>query len=436
MKRAPAVLALFMILSSCMPSLPPSPIIPPPSADKCVGTQGYAASFGGRRTFLWRPAWLNLIKAHDSAQALRDRIVARAEAALAGAAPSVMDKTGTPPSGDKHDFLSWPMYWWSVGPKDPSGPEAYEARDGQVNPERTSRRFDSSSFAEMRSRVVTLSLGHFLTGDRRYSRKASELLAAWFVDPATAMNPNLDFSQAVPGKRAPFAIDGIGLVQVIEAIGLLEASGDLAPDTQRGLETWFSRYVDWLTGPRSPQDRGAANNIALSYDLQLVEAALFSGRIDVARSVIQALPQERLMKQVAADGSLPLEVVRANGLTYSLFTLQMMFQLADLGACVDVDLWSIPENGAGIRAALDFLVPFIGREDKWPYPQAKRSPDDIRQLREAFRRLLAQAAWIYHEPRYLADAAALDADRSNADQVWWLGLMGLPELAPPDPSGD
>jgi hypothetical protein len=382
---------------------------------------------------MWRPAWLNLIKTDARAAALRDRIVARAEDALAGAAPSVMAKTAVPPSGDRHDFLSWPMYWWPIGPKDPSGPDEYEVRDGQANPERTSRQFDSSALAEMHTRVVTLSLGYFLTGDRRYSWKASELLAAWFVDPATAMNPNLDFAQSVPNQKPPNAIEGIRLVQVIEAIGLLDPSDDLSSDTKRGLKDWFSRYVDWLTGPRSPQDRGAKNNIALGYDLQLVEAALFSGRIDVARSAIQALPQERLMKQIAADGSLPLEVVRANGLSYSLFALQMMFQLADLGACVDADLWSTQENGAGIRAALDFLVPYFGHEETWPYPQARRAPEDIRSLRHAFRRLLSQAAWIYHEPRY---RAALDANGSGADGVWWTGLMGLPELAPPDPQID
>jgi hypothetical protein len=431
MKRAPAVLALCMVLGSCVPPPPPAPIIPPPSTDKCTGAQGYAASFGGRRTFLWRPAWLNLIKTDPRAQALRMRIVARAEDSLFGAAPSVMGKTTVPPRGDKHDFLSWPMYWWQLGPN------AYEARDGQVNPERNSNQFDSAAFAEMHRRVVTLGLGYFLTGDRRYSRKASELLAAWFVDPATAMNPNLDFAQVVPGGKAPLAIEGIRLVQVVEAIGLLDASDDLSPQMKQGLKTWFSRYVDWMTGPSSPQDRRAENNVALGADLQVAESALFSGRVDVARAVIQALPRDRLMQQIAADGHLPREVVRANGLSYSLFALQMMFQLADLGECVDADLWSHhEENGAGIRTALDFLVPYFGHEDQWPYPQARRGAADIRNLRQRFGQLLAQAAWIYREPRYLAAAAALNADGASTDGVWWTGLMALPELAPPNPSED
>ena len=423
MKNSLAILALCAVLGGCAPPRPAAPTIPAPAAEKCVGTQGYSESFGGRRTFLWRPAWLNLIKTDDSARELRDRIIARAEQSLAGAAPNVMTKSEVPPSGDKHDFLTWPTYWWRTGPN------AVEARDGVANPEAKSDKFDESALQEMQARVVMLSLGAFLTGDRRYSQKATELLAVWFVDPATAMNPNMNFAQIVPGtQKPPTAVQAIQLVQIVEAIGLLESSDDLSPDAKLALQGWFSRYVDWMRGPRGQQDRWAPNNRSLGYDLQLIEFALFAGRDDVARAVIQKLPRERLWRQISADGRLLQEVQRTNGLSYSLFALQMMFQLADLGDCLGVDLWSYRENGAGIRPVLDYLVPFIGHEERWPFAQHSKRPEDIQNMRRRFRALLSEAAWIYREERYLADVAALDAgDAEEKDGVWWTGPMAWPD---------
>ena len=393
-------LALSLTLSGCVPPRVTETVMPPPAAETCSATDGYAQSFGGRRTFTWRPAWLAQIKTDE---ALRDRLLTRAEQALAGAAPSVTAKWAMPPSGDMHDYLSWPVYWWEVGPNE------YETRDGTVNPDSKTQKFDASALRNMQRRVTSLSLGYFLTDDDRYVRKAAELLTTWFVDPATAMNPNLNFSQAVSGQRGPTTVESTRLIAVVESIGLLEGSGDLSPDTRAALRNWFSRYVDWMIGPQGPGDRFATNNWGLSYDLQLTEFALFAGRIDVARDVMRHVPGERLAKQIASDGRLPAETARTHGLRYSVFALGLLFQLADLGRCLDLDLWSNRDSGTGIRTALDFLIPFVGHEDKGPYQESK-DPEDIRRMRQGFRRLLLKAGWAYREPTYFADAAALDAD--------------------------
>jgi len=56
-----------------------------------------------------------------------------ADEALKAGPFSVMDKKLTPPSGDKHDYMSFGPYWWG-GPKKADG-LPYIRRDGQVNPE-------------------------------------------------------------------------------------------------------------------------------------------------------------------------------------------------------------------------------------------------------------------------------------------------------------
>src|SRR5512142_174353 len=58
----------------------------------------------------------------------------RDAAAALGAGPfSVIQKSRVPPSGDKHDYLSFGPYWWP-DPKKPNG-LPYIRRDGEVNPE-------------------------------------------------------------------------------------------------------------------------------------------------------------------------------------------------------------------------------------------------------------------------------------------------------------
>src|SRR4051812_26467202 len=116
MKISSLILLLCASLSSSAPPAPALPTLLPAATERCDGIRGYADQFGRRRTFLWRPAWLNLMKTEESAGALRAQILAKAEQALAGPAPSVVTKTEIPPSGDKHDFFSWPTYWWRTGP--------------------------------------------------------------------------------------------------------------------------------------------------------------------------------------------------------------------------------------------------------------------------------------------------------------------------------
>ena len=47
-----------------------------------------------------------------------------------------------------------------------------------------------------------------------------------------------------------------------------------------------------------------------------------------------------------------------------------LFELALLGENVGVDLWNFrTADGRNIRKALDYLIPFVTGEQKWPYQQ-------------------------------------------------------------------
>jgi len=91
-------------------ALAAEPAVPPSPSGLCRGGDGTSAAFGGRRTFRWNPEALEYAKADRDAPAITRAyaaVIKRADVALAGPTYTVVDKTRTPPSGDKHDSATW-----------------------------------------------------------------------------------------------------------------------------------------------------------------------------------------------------------------------------------------------------------------------------------------------------------------------------------------
>ena len=135
-----------------------------------------------------------------------------------------MDKTQLPPSGNKHDFLSQNPYRWQ-NPDTPNG-LPYIFRDGKTNPEADSIP-DKRTMDDMVDTVKILSLVIILLIITNTPLKYPELLRVWFLDNATRMNPNLNYSEMIPGKDKSYSsgiIAGWSLVDVIDSIGMIQNS--------------------------------------------------------------------------------------------------------------------------------------------------------------------------------------------------------------------
>jgi hypothetical protein len=280
---------------------------------------------------------------------------------------SVTQKPQTPPSGDKHDYISLAPYWWP-NPAAPGG-VPYIRRDGETNPA-AAQVPDHKNFSKLMSATRTLALAYYLLGDQAYAAQCAKLLRVWFLDPATRMNPSLTFAQAVIGRnegRGTGLIETREITQILDAVGLLTDSRAWTAADQQGMQDWCSRFLQWMLSSSNGKDESAAkNNHGTYYDVQIIALALFVGKKDVADRVLREAPKKRIEPQVEPDGRQPLELARTKSAGYSLMNLSGLFELARLGDATGADLWSFQtKDGRSIRKALDYLVPFGTGERKW-----------------------------------------------------------------------
>ena len=274
---------------------------------------------------------------------------------------SVMDKAEAGPSGDKHDYVSYAPYWWP----DPAKPNGlpYIRKDGYRNRELIARG-DAARFGAMAEAVEQLAK----SPDQAHQENAARRLRVWFLDPATRMNPHLDYGQAVPGRntgRGAGLIDMRRLIDLTAAVALLEQSGAFTKQDRVQFDTWTRAYLKWLTtSPIGLEEQKAANNHGSWYAAQLIALHLSLGDRDAARRVGAGL-EARIAKQIMPTGEQPLETTRQDGYSYSVFNLRALLTAAVMVKPLGVDLLA---SGA-IDRAIAYLKPFERGEQKWPHRQ-------------------------------------------------------------------
>jgi hypothetical protein len=310
---------------------------------------------------------------------------------------SVMDKQVVPPSGDKHDYLSYARYWWP-NPNTKDG-IPYIRRDGKTNEELLAKG-DRVPIGKMYDDLETLALAGYLLNDERYSNHAALLVRTWFLEPATRMNPHLRYGQAVPGQkegRGAGIIDTRYFIRVLDSVTLLQQTGIWTDEDQMALVEWMREYLDWLQHDPMGQDEASErNNHGTWYDAQVASIAMFIGERELARQIVEDAKVKRIGRCIEPDGRQPEELERTKGLHYSAFNLSAMSVLGRIGEQVDVDLWNYQSaDGRSMRRALDFMMPYLAGEKEWPHEQI----DEI-DVGASDRGLFNLAAARYREPKY------------------------------------
>lgn len=283
---------------------------------------------------------------------------------------SVMDNKQTPPSGDKHDYCSVGPYWWP----DPSKPDGlpYIRRDGEVNPEYYE--YDNVGLKNTVSAVQKLARAWYFTNDTKCAERAALLLRTWFLDPATKMNPHLQYGQAIPGRtegRGIGIIDTAQVIYLVDAVGLLRCSEAWPESDHRKLQAWFQAYLKWLlTSSHGKAEANTKNNHAVWYDAQVASFALFVEDKATARRVLEQVGPRRIARQIEPDGRMPYELARTRSFSYTRMNLRGFLHLAKLAEHVGVDLWGYrSEDGRSIEVALDWFEPYVAGRAEWGHKQ-------------------------------------------------------------------
>jgi len=406
--------------SAPAPTPPPASSAPAPAAPRvfCLSRSGLAAA--------------RALVARDDPAVRPSLARLRREATLAlDVGPySVVLKSAVPPSGNKHDYQSLAPYAWP-DPDKPGG-LPYKGRDGLTNPEWW-QDYDRVPLERLAQAAEVLAAMYHFTGDAASARRAAHLLRVWFLDPATAMTPDLLYAQAVPGRHPgrPHAIDTRFLTRVIDSVGLLGGSPAWTDRDQAGLVAWFRTFVANQQRRMDEGYRTAAHNIASFYQAQIAAQALFVGDLDLARTML-ARTRDRLAAAVGPDGFFTVERNRTRSFSYSCFHLFALFNLAAMGTHAGVDLWHFATpDGRSLRRALDAVAAHAGSypPPHWPFAESGHTPGDWWDpAHDQLPVVLFHAAQVYHEPAYLSAAEKILAPRGGLDAHRLLLLGGFPLL--------
>jgi unsaturated chondroitin disaccharide hydrolase len=301
------------------------------------------------------------------------RLLRQADRAMVKPIYSVTQKEGIAPSGDRHDYVSLSRYWWP-NPKT-ANKLPYIYQDGRSNPEL--EQYDRNRLGDMCAAVNTLSLAYFYSGEEKYAEKAVIQLRGWFMDTDTRMNPNLNYSQFIPGRngskgRPEGLIDSYSFVSMLSSIQLLQGSRSYTKQDEIGLKQWFGKFAHWLqTSEQGQAENLAKNNHATAYDVQLATYLLFAGDVEAARKIVHDFPKKRIFAQIEPDGTQPNELWRTLSYHYSEYNLSHMLDMCATAKSIGIDLLHAESaDGRSIGKAMDYLASFLGKRVKsWPYEQ-------------------------------------------------------------------
>ncbi|KAJ2974354.1 hypothetical protein NQ176_g6103 [Zarea fungicola] len=286
---------------------------------------------------------------------------------------TVTSKTSAPPNGTLHDYASQAPYFWP-NPNSADGCP-YKEKDGVRNPE-VDKYTDRPNISRMFNSTYVLTLAWFYTGKPEYAQHAAQIVTTWFLDPDTAMNPNLNHAQIVPCANDGRSIGIIDFSQeytnVVDAVAILSTGAPGWDETKlAAFKDWNKRFLAWLTdSPFGKQEAAQSNNHGTFAHMQIAALALFTGNRQLASDLAQ-VAKTTINNQFTANGSQPQELSRATSFHYSNFNLGAHLRWALISQKVGVDLFRYKgPAGQSLAKGVEFLIPAaVGGASKWTYPE-------------------------------------------------------------------
>jgi len=162
----------------------------------------------------------------------------------------------------------------------------------------------------------------------------------------------------------------VHFAEVARGIEALRGSRSLAPADDSAVTGWFRDYLQWLrTSAYGIDESNRANNHGTCWVLQVAAFAQLVGDQGEFSSCRDRFENDLLPKQMALDGSFPLELARTKPYGYSIFNLDVMTALAQLLSHPGENLltYTLPD-GRSLIKGVGYLAPYIADKARWPRP--------------------------------------------------------------------
>ncbi|WP_083962752.1 alginate lyase family protein [Vibrio litoralis] len=336
-----------------------------------------------------------------------DTLISSADKALKRKIDPVVNKTLLPASGNKHDYYSFGPYWWP-NPDTKDG-LPYIRKDGVYNMDTKTSATDKQRMITFAKDVKSLGLAYYFTGNESYSEKAREQLVAWFVDPDTRMNPNLQYAQAIPGivdGRGIGIIDSRLLIGVMDSVELIKP--ELNEDEYKAIVKWYTDFTHWLvTSDNGFEEDNWHNNHGTWFDAQVVAFSIFTNQMDQAKQRLRITQMRRIGNQFDIEGKQHAELERTKPWHYSNFNLEAYNLLGHYGELVDVDVWNYSVDKHSLKNGYKYVSSAIINPESWTYNDQEK-----KDMKTAYINMLT-AKDVYKDSDFDKAVSALQKDHQN-----------------------
>jgi len=294
---------------------------------------------------------------------------------------------------DIHDYVSFSIYFY------PDTARGNSIQSPWVNLERLGsnhvmrEKFDYQRSSKMVSRISTFAKAWYFTNDKRYAEAAVSQLRVWFINPATRMNPNMQYGQFVPfHPEYQFGaywgiIEAMSYHEILNAIALVKNSSCWKEEDNDKMKEWLYQWSQWLRKSANGQKEGryeGNNNHGIYYDVQLTTAWMFLGNYkginweDSVQNYFKTfVPVARIKYQIDENGGMYKELPRPGASAYECMCLKGFELLAISASKYNIDLWnwnSEASDKRSIREAIEWLFPFYNGNKKWTYGNYAKNP--------------------------------------------------------------
>jgi hypothetical protein len=266
----------------------------------------------------------------------------------------------------------------------------------------------------MSNAILYNAMAWVLTGSSNYSSNVANYINTWFINPDTAMTPNLNYAQMQRGPKGQVGshtgiLDLKGMTKITSGILMLRngSSPEWTSNIDSQMTNWTKTYIEWLNTnrPIAYEESIADNNHGTFFYNQLTSLQILVGDANAAINATKTYFSEQYLIQIDANGEQPLEAKRTRDYHYRAYNLAAMITQARIGKYLGLDFWKTPTNkGGNIQAACDFAMTIAPGDEA----AAELYPD------------VAAVAATYGDPNGKYAAFLAKADDSYPSQPYFL----------------